>query len=151
LSIEQTVYDEVRRHGEDAYPREACGVLLGRVEGDRRAVARSVRCKNTVDDVQRDRYAIDPRDLLSLQREGRAHGQEIVGFYHSHPEHVAYWSATDLREAHWIGCSYLITSVRDRKAEDTRSFVLEGAGEEDKRFTEEDLCVGVSAMPEAGA
>jgi proteasome lid subunit RPN8/RPN11 len=141
LSIGQVIYEEVRRHGEEAYPREACGVLLGRADGGARSVTRSVRCRNTVDDVQRDRYAIDPRDILRVLRQGRAQGEEILGFYHSHPEHPASWSATDLREAHWLGCSYVITSVQDRKAEVTRSFLLEGASEQEKRFTEEELRV----------
>ena len=62
---------------------------------------------------------------------------EIVGFYHSHPDHPARWSATDLAEAHWYGCSYVITSVEKGKAATTHSFVLLGESEEDKQFADE--------------
>jgi len=64
---------------------------------------------------------------------------EIVGFYHSHPDHPARPSPTDLEDAHWIGCSYVITSVVQGKAHETRSFLLNGTLEEDKHFVEENL------------
>jgi proteasome lid subunit RPN8/RPN11 len=64
-----------------------------------------------------------------------------VGFYHSHPDHPAKWSQTDLTEAHWIGCSYVITSVEKSKAAITNSFLLTGIMEEDKRFEDEEVRV----------
>jgi proteasome lid subunit RPN8/RPN11 len=64
-----------------------------------------------------------------------------VGFYHSHPDHPAKWSQTDLTEAHWIGCSYVITSVEKGKAAITNSFLLTGTMEEDKRFEDEEVRV----------
>jgi proteasome lid subunit RPN8/RPN11 len=79
---------------------------------------------------------------VRIQREGRERGFEIVGFYHSHPDHPAQWSKTDLAEAHWIGCSYVITSVQQRTADQTNSFVLCGTDEENKRFENEELIVG---------
>ena len=60
-------------------------------------------------------------------------GHEIVGFYHSHPDHPALWSATDLADAHWPGCSYVIISVENRRAVRTNSFLLLGQ-DEAKRF-----------------
>jgi proteasome lid subunit RPN8/RPN11 len=60
-----------------------------------------------------------------------------VGFYHSHPDHPAMWSTTDFAEAHWTGCSYVITSVEKGTAKVTNSFLLTGTGEEDKRFVDE--------------
>jgi proteasome lid subunit RPN8/RPN11 len=65
-----------------------------------------------------------------------------VGFYHSHPDHPARWSQTDLAEAHWLGCSYIITSVEAGQAAETRSFVLTGANEEEKRLEPEKITVG---------
>lgn len=62
---------------------------------------------------------------------------EIVGFYHSHPDHPAQPSPTDLEHAHWIGCSYVITSVEQGNATDTQSFCLSGSREEDKKFLSE--------------
>jgi proteasome lid subunit RPN8/RPN11 len=65
-------------------------------------------------------------------------GHDIVGFYHSHPDHPARWSATDLAEAHWTGCSYLITSVEKGRAVLTNSFLLLDQ-EEAKHFEDEPL------------
>src|SRR5436305_1063787 len=98
-----------------------------------------VRAGNTRDDSPHNRYNIDPKDLVRIQREGRERGEDIVGFYHSHPDHPAHWSSTDLAEAHWFGCSYVITSVAKGKAEATNSFQLEGIEEANKKFVDEQI------------
>jgi len=85
---------------------------------------------------------IDPRELVRIQREGRERGEDIIGFYHSHPDHPARWSATDFAEAHWIGCSYVITSVEKGKAAITNSFELAGSDEGDKQFLDERIEIG---------
>jgi len=66
---------------------------------------------------------------------------DIVGFYHSHPDHPAMWSSTDFAEAHWFGCSYVITAVEKGKAAITNSFLLTGTGEEDKAFADQTVTV----------
>jgi proteasome lid subunit RPN8/RPN11 len=109
------------------------------MDGDRRLVSSLVRCGNTRTDSPQNRYHIDPRELVKIQREGRDRGEDIVGFYHSHPDHPAHWSKTDFAEAHWIGCSYVITSVEKGKAEQTNSFELAGSQEYDKRFLDEEI------------
>jgi proteasome lid subunit RPN8/RPN11 len=140
LRIDPAAYQELRRHGEEAYPHESCGVLLGRVVDDEARVAAAlVRCDNARTDSPQNRYHIDPRDLLRIQRQGRERGHDIVGFYHSHPDHPARPSGTDLAEAHWLGCSYVITSVAGGKAEATASFLLAGGGEQEKRFLAEEI------------
>jgi proteasome lid subunit RPN8/RPN11 len=101
------------------------------------AVKAAVCCRNMRS--ERRRYEIDPRELLRIQRDARENGQEIVGFYHSHPDHPATWSQTDLQEAHWIGCSYVIVSVPEGVSAEVRSFRLRGKVEEDKRFEEEEM------------
>jgi proteasome lid subunit RPN8/RPN11 len=143
LRIGEAEYRELRRHGEEAYPHESCGVLMGRGEGDERVVARIARCGNTRADSPQNRYGIDPREILRVERQGRERGEDIVGFYHSHPDHPARWSATDLAEAHWIGCSYVITSVVGGRADATSSFLLVGedTGEPAKSFREEEIRV----------
>ena len=146
LKIKQEHYYEIRRHGEQTYPSECCGVLLGKVEGDERIVTSTVRCGNTRTDSPQNRYHIDPRELVKIQREGRTRGEDIVGFYHSHPDHPARWSQTDFAEAHWIGCSYVITSVERGRAQLTNSFALKGTEEADKRLVDE--TVEVSGAPE---
>ena len=72
-------------------------------------VTSTARCGNTRTDSPQNRYHIDPKELVRIQREGRARREDIIGFYHSHPDHPAQWSPTDLAEAHWFGCSYVIT------------------------------------------
>ena len=137
LKFSKSLYDEIRRHGEETYPHECCGILLGAADGDVRTVSAAVRCGNTRADSPHNRYHIDPSELVRAQREGREKGLDIVGFYHSHPDHPARWSPTDFAEAHWIGCSYVITSVEQGRAATTNSFALAGDTEEDKHFVDE--------------
>jgi proteasome lid subunit RPN8/RPN11 len=142
LKIDKADFDEIRRHGEETYPHECCGVLLGQMDGEERSVNSVVRCGNTRTDSPQNRYHIDPRELIRIQRQGRGSGQDIVGFYHSHPDHPARWSTTDLAEAHWFGCSYVITSVEKGKAAVTNSFELTGSDEGDKKLLDEKIEVG---------
>ena len=96
-----------------------------------------VRAGNTRTDSRHNRYNIAPEELVKIQRQARGLGLDIVGFYHSHPDHPAQWSQTDFAEAHWVGCSYIITSVEKGKAAMTNSFLLTGTSEEDKKFHDE--------------
>lgn len=137
LKISRTEYDRIRRHGEETYPHECCGVLLGTIDGDARTVIATARCENT--QAASDWFNIDPRQIVRIQREASAVGQDIVGFYHSHPDDAARWSASDFREAHWLSCSYVITSVRAGHSAQTNSFVLAGSSEEAKRFEDEPI------------
>lgn len=141
LKLRPTDYDEIRRHGEETYPHECCGVLLGVIGDGWREVLATVRCGNTRIDSPQNRYNIDPRELVRVQREARERDLDIVGFYHSHPDHPARWSPTDFQEAHWIGCSYVITSVEHGRAAQTNSFALTGATEEDKALVDEPIVV----------
>ena len=145
LKIAQHEYEAIRRHGEETYPHECCGVLLGQSDEDGRAVTKTVRCGNTRSDSPHNRYHIAPQELVRIQRQAREAGLEIVGFYHSHPDHPARWSQTDLAEAHWIGCSYVITSVERGHASITNSFLLAGETEENKHFDDEEIMVGEEA------
>jgi proteasome lid subunit RPN8/RPN11 len=137
LKLDRTDYEALRRHGEETYPHECCGVLLGEMHTGGRVVTSVARCGNTRLDSAHNRYHIDPKELVGIQRRGRERGEDIVGFYHSHPDHPAHWSTTDLAEAHWFGCSYVITSVEQGKAAITHAFELAGDGESDKRFLDE--------------
>ena len=137
LSIRHREYEALRQHGEETYPHECCGVLLGQMDDDVRTVTSVARGGNTRTDSADKRYNIDPKDLIRIQREGRERGEDIIGFYHSHPDHPAQWSSTDLAEAHWFGCSYVITSVEKGKAVLTNSFELAGSDENDKKLVNE--------------
>jgi len=139
LKLGKSHYDSIRQHGEETYPYECCGVLMGSSEGDVRTVSSVARCGNTRTDSPQNRYHIDPKELVRIQREGRERNEDIVGFYHSHPDHPAHWSPTDLAEAHWFGCSYVITSVEKGKAAQTNSFELNGTDENDKQLVDEKI------------
>jgi len=141
LKIPQSDFDEIRRHGEETYPHECCGVLLGVIGATAREVRATVRCGNTRVDSPQNRYDIHPRELVRVQREARERGLDILGFYHSHPDHPARWSPTDFQEAHWIGCSYVITSIEKGTAALTNSFALTGTREEDKVLEDEPIVV----------
>jgi proteasome lid subunit RPN8/RPN11 len=137
LRLSHDIYQELRRHGEETYPHECCGVLLGRSSEGVNTVEQAVRAGNTRTDSAHNRYNIAPQELIRIQRQGRARGWDIVGFYHSHPDHPAQWSKTDFAEAHWLGCSYVITAVESGESKVTNSFLLAGASEDDKRLEDE--------------
>ncbi|MBX6361455.1 Mov34/MPN/PAD-1 family protein [Pseudacidobacterium ailaaui] len=137
LKLSGPIYNALRKHGEETYPHECCGVLLGRSHEGVNEVVEAVRAGNTRTDSAHNRYSIAPQELVRIQRQGRERGLDIVGFYHSHPDHPAQWSATDFAEAHWLGCSYVITAVEKGIAKQTNSFLLTGTTEENKSFEDE--------------
>lgn len=139
LIIPTPLFEQLRQHGEQTYPHECCGVLVGEFdEAGNKTVKTVVSCGNTRTDSPHNRYHIDPVELMRIQREARVAGYDIVGFYHSHPDHPAQWSSTDLAEAHWTGCSYVITSLEKGKATLTHSFLLLEEAET-KRFENESI------------
>lgn len=141
LRISQAHLNDLRRHGEATYPYECCGVLTGETDdGGVKQVLQVVPCNNADNSKPQVWYQIDPRDLVRIQREAYQRGHDILGFYHSHPDCPARWSKSDLAEAHWPGCSYLITSVEKGAAQQTNSFELIG-DESDKRFDDEEITI----------
>ncbi len=148
LRVTLADYEAMRAHGEETYPHECCGILLGTSDGSSNEVRRVLRAGNTRTDAAHNRYHIAPEELIRAQREGRRDGLDIVGFYHSHPDHPAQWSATDFAEAHWFGCSYVITAVEHGRAATTNAFLLSGTDEESKSFHEE--AIEISLPGEGG-
>ncbi len=134
LRVPRAVWESLRAHGEETYPHECCGALLGRSTQGTLEAVEAVKAGNTRTDSAHNRYNIAPSELVKIEREARGKKLEIVGFYHSHPDHPAQWSQTDFAEAHWLGCAYVITEVAQGKAAVTNAFLLAGAMEEDKRF-----------------
>ena len=123
LRLSGALADEIRRHGEAAYPAECCGAMVGRGEGPAKEVVRlSPAVNRRTDDPHR--YLIAPDDLRQLEREVREAGQEIVGYYHSHPDHPARPSAFDAEHA-WPWYSYLIVRIDRGRGADMASWVLD--------------------------
>jgi proteasome lid subunit RPN8/RPN11 len=133
LRITKPDYDLIRWEAERSYPAECCGILLGNQEGKERVVTMTVPCENARIDSLGNRYSIHPEQVIAALKLARSRGENIVGFYHSHPDHPAKCSNTDLEEAHWFDCSYMITSVEAGHAAATSSFVLTGS-EQAKTF-----------------
>lgn len=106
--------EAIRAHARAAYPEECCGALLGRAldaGGAAREVVRAAVAENARREDRARRYLIGPEDVLRLEAEAARAGLEVVGFYHSHPDHPAEPSAFD-REHAWPWYAYLIVSVR---------------------------------------
>ena len=125
MRIARAAMEAVKAHGAEGYPHEICGFLVG-PRGSRTATE-AKRARNIVVERARDRYEIDPRDHIRIQREADAGGQDIVGYYHSHPDHPAQASRFDTERA-WSGYVYLIVSVANGEAVETNAFVAEKDG-----------------------
>lgn len=124
---------EMEAHAEEAYPHECCGILIGSETGGIKKVSAVLRSGNLRDDSPQNRYLIDPREFMKADRQARDAGQDIVGIYHSHPDHPSKPSEFD-REHAWPYYSYIIFSVRAGKVADARCWLLE---EDRSAFTEE--------------
>lgn len=127
-------------HAERVYPEECCGLLIGRLN----AFDESETVKSVIDCValdnewtpeavaeldagsktKRRRYWIDPKDMMLVQKQAREQGLNIVGVYHSHPDHVAVPSECDRAQA-WPTYAYVIVSVCKGKAVDTQNWALD--------------------------
>jgi proteasome lid subunit RPN8/RPN11 len=113
----------IHAHLTAAYPEEGCGVLLGRDHAGGREVVRVLGFDNRREDSRANRYLIDPEQLLAAEREARAAGLDVVGIFHSHPDHPARPSGFDLDHA-WPYYSYLIVSVARGRVADQTSWRL---------------------------
>ena len=99
MKISRGLMEQILGHARSGYPFEVCGVLLGRNGAGARRVDRVIPAVNREKDSPRVRYEIAPEDLVRIQREARDDGREILGYYHSHPDHPARPSETDRRIA----------------------------------------------------
>lgn len=114
METTDAVLDAIRAHGADAYPEEGCGFLLGTVtDNGRNRVMALRRVANRQPENRERRYQISSDDYRDAQVDADAQDLDVVGFYHSHPDHPARPSETDLQEATFPGYTYVIVSVDD--------------------------------------
>jgi proteasome lid subunit RPN8/RPN11 len=162
LRIASTAVDVIRKHAEEGYPLEICGFLVGTMEGDVRTVREAWPVRNAWEDdpelraklfaareaagadVNADRwedaseerrYLVSPQDILVSMKRSREAGMDLVGVYHTHPNHPAVPSDFD-RDAAWPDWSYVIVSVRSGEVAEFRSWALLDDG---SRFDEEQI------------
>ncbi len=124
MTIPREVVLEIRRHGEAAYPEECCGFLLGKMAEDGNVIYVARQATNRNEDRREDRYVITPDEYRSAEKAAAEAGWDVVGIYHSHPDHPAQPSETDLETATFPGYTYLIVSVQDGQAADMTAWSL---------------------------
>ena len=132
----------IRKHGAATYPQECCGALLGRDasgngNGEREIVA-TLALANQREDSPRNRFSVAPRDVIDADKAAQANGLELVGWYHSHPDHPAKPSEYD-REHAWPWYSYVILKVEKGEAREMTSWRLR---EDRQEYEEEKIEVG---------
>lgn len=134
------VADQVRSHGRETYPHECCGALLGR-DG---ATSEAFPLPNTTDEGPRRRFMVRPEDYRVAEQRAAAFGLELLGFYHSHPDHPARPSQYDLDHA-WPVFSYVIVSVRDGEPMEMTSWRLR----DDRSAFDEEVLTAAKPEPQA--
>jgi proteasome lid subunit RPN8/RPN11 len=140
LTVTAAVDQAIRRHGQETYPHECCGALVGR-DG---AVTAVVALPNTTDEGPRRRFMVRPSDYQLAERRASELGGELLGFYHSHPDHPARPSQYDLDHA-WPTFAYIIVAVAEGVAKDMTVWYLQ---EDRSRFEEGSLNHGENSHPD---
>jgi proteasome lid subunit RPN8/RPN11 len=131
LELKPHVDAAIRAHGAEAYPNECCGALIGR----HGVVTETFALPNTTEEGPRTRFMVRPRDYQSAEQRAGEMRAELLGFYHSHPDHPARPSQYDLDHA-WPFFSYVIVSVREGVSGDMTSWRLRA---DRSVFDQEDL------------
>jgi proteasome lid subunit RPN8/RPN11 len=136
LEIDSILLKEIHQHGQKVYPEEAAGMLLGKAEGERKQVLQRLELHNAREDCARhNRYLLTANDYLRAEQEAADQGLDVIGVYHSHPDHPNRPSDFDLEWAMpWF--SYLITSVQEGLAQGSRSWQL---ADDRSQFVEETI------------
>ena len=126
ITIKQKLTDEIKLHGESEYPSECCGMLIGKLlPGGNKTVEKLLPISNAREEENRhNRFLITSEEMMRGELAARKHKLDIVGFYHSHPDHPAVPSDYD-REHAWPTYSYIIVAVGEKKAGDFFSWELE--------------------------
>jgi proteasome lid subunit RPN8/RPN11 len=136
IKIPASLLRQIYDHTEESYPYECCGLMIGATDKDKNHTVHAFRkCRNLNKERARDRYDMDPMDQLRVAREFENSPWDIIGIYHSHPDHPSRASQTDTDRG-WPDYSYVIISVQQGKVAGAQSWVL---NESERKFYEEPL------------
>ncbi|MCI0706296.1 MAG: M67 family metallopeptidase [Ignavibacteriae bacterium] len=137
INIDTDILEQINKLAQQAYAEECCGVLLGKDDGSAKHVLEIIVLPNSKEDERERRYLISPEQYKAAESVANKKKLEIIGLYHSHPDHAARPSGFDLEHAlpYW---SYLIVAVEGGKPKAVTSWVLK---DDRSRFDEEKLVV----------
>ena len=137
IYLTEEIVKQIERHGEATYPHECGGMLIGNFALDGvKTVVELLPMENAMDDAEKhNRVLITPKDVLRAERHAREKKLDVIGYYHSHPDHPAIPSQFDLDHALPVW-SYIIVSVKQGKAVDVRSWEMEN---DRSKFNEEEI------------
>ena len=125
LKLPKSLEEKIKEHGEKTYPFECCGIIGGTKEGHNNIAKYIYEVNNSrEDEAKHNRYIMTPKDVLAAEKMFAKNDIEIIGFYHSHPDHPAKPSQFDLDHASWPIYSYVIVAVEKAKAKELTSWTL---------------------------
>ncbi|CAN5632607.1 MAG: M67 family metallopeptidase [Actinomycetota bacterium] len=126
----------IHDHAKETYPEECSGVMVGMDTGDMKVVVDIWRAENTHEDERSRRFLIDPKEYIAFEKRADERDMDILGVYHSHPDHPAQPSEYD-RDHAWPGWSYIIASVSGDEIKDMRSWLLKDdrSGYDEEKIT----------------
>jgi proteasome lid subunit RPN8/RPN11 len=137
IRIAEDALHRIREHGVHSYPEECCGVMLGRDADGSRTIDAVLPIENVQESNRRRRFLISPSQYVEAEKAATERGLELLGFYHSHPDHPAAPSAYDTEHAlPWF--TYVIVSVREGKADELTAWALR---ENRERFEQNSVVV----------
>ena len=137
IKVNSEHLDQIRRHGEQAYPHECCGFLLGGREGETNVLAEVHEAENERKESRETRYLITPQQYKRADDYARGRGLGVIGYYHSHPDHPAAPSGYDLDHSCLPGESYIIVAIEKGKAAALNSFTKPDY----ERFEQEEIVI----------
>ncbi len=132
LNLSPDAESVMRLDAAEAYPFEACGFFFGHIDGNELHIAEALPMRNAVDENRERRFAISTEDYRHAEEQAEQFGLDLLGVYHSHPDHTSLPSEHDLRSA-VPGFSYIIVEVRNGRPFTLRSWTLNN----ERRFDEE--------------
>lgn len=135
-AISKNLIEQIEAHGEETYPNECGGMLIGRFENGGKTVVKLLPMENAMAEAeQHNRVLISPKDVMRAERYAREKKLDVVGYYHSHPDCAAVPSQFDLDHALPVW-TYIIVSVEGGKAVDVRAWQME---DDRSKFNEEEI------------